>query len=103
MANILDGINNPKDLKNLKPEELTHLAEDIREELIQIATDRLTEGKTAIIIAHRLATVQKADRIIVMDKGKIVEMGPHEKLLQIDGGFYQNLHNVQLIQKQESI
>ena len=84
-------------------DEATSSVDGETEELIQVATDRLTEGKTAIIIAHRLATVQKADRIIVMDKGKIVEMGSHEKLLQIDGGFYQNLHNVQLIQKQESI
>jgi subfamily B ATP-binding cassette protein MsbA len=84
-------------------DEATSSVDGETEELIQIATDRLTEGKTAIIIAHRLTTVQKADRIIVMDKGKIVEMGSHEKLLQIDGGFYQNLHNVQLIQKQESI
>ena len=84
-------------------DEATSSVDGETEELIQIATDRLTEGKTAIIIAHRLATVQKADRIIVMDKGKIVEIGSHEKLLQIDGGFYQNLHNVQLIQKQESI
>jgi ATP-binding cassette subfamily B multidrug efflux pump len=84
-------------------DEATSSVDGETEELIQIATDRLTEGKTAIIIAHRLATVQKADRIIVMDKGKIVEIGSHEKLLQIDGGFYQNLHSVQLIQKQESI
>jgi len=84
-------------------DEATSSVDGETEELIQIAPDRLTEGKTAIIIAHRLATVQKADRIIVMDKGKIVEMGSHEKLLLIDGGFYQNLHNVQLIQKQESI
>ena len=84
-------------------DEATSSVDGETEELIQIATDRLTEGKTAIIIAHRLATVQKADRIIVMDKGKIVEIGSHEKLVQIDGGFYQNLHNVQLIQKQESI
>ena len=63
----------------------------------------MTEGKTAIIIAHRLVTVQKADRIIVMDNGKIVEIGSHENLLQIEGGFYQNLHNVQLLQKQETI
>lgn len=84
-------------------DEATSSVDGETEELIQIATDRLTEGKTAIIIAHRLSTVQKADRIIVMDKGKIVEIGSHEKLLQIDGGFYQNLHNVQLIQKQESI
>lgn len=84
-------------------DEATSSVDGETEELIQVATDRLTEGKTAIIIAHRLATVQKADRIVVMDNGKIVEMGSHEKLLQIEGGFYQNLHNVQLLKKQETI
>jgi len=84
-------------------DEATSSVDGETEELIQVATDRLTQGKTAIIIAHRLATVQKADRIVVMDNGKIVEMGSHEKLLQIEGGFYQNLHNVQLLQKQETI
>ena len=84
-------------------DEATSSVDGETEELIQVATDRLTAGKTAIIIAHRLATVQKADRIVVMDNGKIVEMGSHEKLLQIEGGFYQNLHNVQLLQKQETI
>jgi len=84
-------------------DEATSSVDGETEELIQIATERLTKDKTAIIIAHRLVTVQKADRIIVMDKGKIVEIGSHEKLLQIDGGFYQNLHNVQLVQKQQTI
>ena len=84
-------------------DEATSSVDGETEELIQIATDRLTEGKTSIIIAHRLVTVQKANRIVVMDNGKIVEMGSHEKLMQIKGGFYQNLYNVQLIQKQETI
>ena len=84
-------------------DEATSSVDGETEELIQVATERLTEGKTAIIIAHRLATVQKADRIVVMDNGKIVEMGSHEKLLQIEGGFYQNLHNVQLLKKHETI
>ena len=84
-------------------DEATSSVDGETEELIRVATDRLTSGKTAIIIAHRLATVQKADRIIVMDNGRIVEIGSHEKLLQIEGGFYQNLHNVQLLQKQETI
>ena len=82
-------------------DEATSSVDGETEELIRVATERLTEGKTAIIIAHRLSTVQKADSIIVMDNGKIVEIGSHEKLLQIEGGFYQNLHNVQLFQKQE--
>jgi ATP-binding cassette subfamily B multidrug efflux pump len=84
-------------------DEATSSVDGETEELIQIATDRLTKDKTAIIIAHRLATIQKADRIIVMDQGKIVEMGTHEKLLKIDGGFYQNLQNAQLSKGQEVV
>jgi ATP-binding cassette subfamily B multidrug efflux pump len=84
-------------------DEATSSVDGETEQLIQIATDRLTKDKTAIIIAHRLATIQKADRIIVMDQGKIVEMGTHEKLLKIDGGFYQNLQNAQLSKGQEVV
>lgn len=84
-------------------DEATSSVDGETEELIQIATDRLTKDKTAIIIAHRLATIQKADRIIVMDQGEIVEMGTHEKLLKIDGGFYQNLQNAQLSKGQEVV
>ena len=84
-------------------DEATSSVDGETEELIQIATDRLTKDKTAIIIAHRLATIQNADRIIVMDQGKIVEMGTHEKLLKIDGGFYQNLQNAQLSKGQEVV
>ena len=84
-------------------DEATSSVDGETEELIQIATDRLTKDKTAIIIAHRLATIQKADRVIVMDQGKIVEMGTHEKLLKIDGGFYQNLQNAQLSKGQEVV
>ena len=84
-------------------DEATSSVDGETEELIQIATDFLTKDKTAIIIAHRLATIQKADRIIVMDQGKIVEMGTHEKLLKIDGGFYQNLQNAQLSKGKEVV
>ena len=77
-------------------DEATSSVDGETEELIKIATEHLTKNKTAIIIAHRLVTIQKADRIIVMDQGKIVEMGTHEKLLKIDGGFYQTLQNTQL-------
>ncbi|MEC7658690.1 MAG: ATP-binding cassette domain-containing protein, partial [Bacteroidota bacterium] len=84
-------------------DEATSSVDGETEELIQIATDCLAKDKTAIIIAHRLATIQKADRIIVMDKGKIVEMGTHEKLLKMDGGFYQNLQNAQLNKSQEVV
>ena len=59
----------------------------------------MTEGRTSIIIAHRLTTVKKADRIIVLDKGKIVEIGNHEELLQIENGYYRNLYEVQFLEE----
>ena len=57
----------------------------------------MTEGRTSIIIAHRLTTVKKADKIIVLDKGNIVETGIHEELLQIENGYYRNLYEVQFL------
>ena len=84
-------------------DEATSSVDGETEELIKIATEHLTKNKTAIIIAHRLDTIQKADRIIVMDQGKIVEMGTHEKLLKIDGGFYQTLQNAQLSKGHEVV
>src|SRR5690606_39393233 len=58
-------------------DEATSSIDTESETLIQNATERLTEGRTSIIIAHRLATIQKADQILVMDDGKIVERGTH--------------------------
>ena len=63
-------------------DEATSSVDAYAEQLIQYATDTITKGRTSIIIAHRLATIKKADTIIVMDKGKIVEKGTHSKLLQ---------------------
>ena len=75
-------------------DEATSSVDSHSEKLIQEATDKMTEGRTSIIIAHRLTTVKKADRIIVLDKGKIVEIGNHEELLQIENGYYRNLYEV---------
>lgn len=76
-------------------DEATSSIDSHSEELIQKATQTLTENRTSIIIAHRLATIIKADKIIVMDKGKIVESGSHKELLQIKNGFYQKLYHAQ--------
>lgn len=76
-------------------DEATSSVDSYSEQLIQEATDRITQGRTSIIIAHRLATIKKADRILVMDSGEIVEMGTHQDLLQKQNGYYKNLYEVQ--------
>ena len=65
------------------------------EKLIQEALDKLMEGRTTFVIAHRLSTVRRADMIVVMDKGRIVQRGTHEELLQA-GGLYKEIHDMQL-------
>ena len=62
--------------------------------LIQEALQRLTAGRTSIIIAHRLQTIQEADRVMVLDQGEVVEIGSHEELLGADG-LYATLHSLQ--------
>lgn len=76
-------------------DEATSSIDTYSEELIQNATEILTKGRTSIVIAHRLATIINADKIIVMDKGQIVESGNHNQLLQIENGFYKNLYEAQ--------
>lgn len=76
-------------------DEATSSVDTYSEEMIQTATEKITHGRTSIIIAHRLATIQKADKILVMDAGKIVEEGSHEELLKIENGFYRNLYKIQ--------
>jgi len=76
-------------------DEATSSIDSYSEELIQNATKKLTEGRTSIIIAHRLATIVNADKIIVMDKGLIVEQGNHNELLKLENGFYKKLYEAQ--------
>jgi len=76
-------------------DEATSSIDSNSEELIQKATAKITEGKTSIIIAHRLDTIRKADRIVVMDNGQIVEQGSHEDLMKIEFGKYSQLYNIQ--------
>ncbi len=66
------------------------------EQLIQQALDKLMEGRTTFVIAHRLSTVRRADLIVVMDKGRIVQTGTHEALLA-EGGLYRQIHDLQLV------
>ena len=76
-------------------DEATSSIDSHSEELIQKATKTLTEGRTSIIIAHRLATIVNADSIIVMDKGLIVEKGKHRELLKLENGYYKKLYEAQ--------
>jgi len=78
-------------------DEATSSVDTYSEELIQTATEKITQGRTSIVIAHRLATIKKADKIFVMDAGHIVEIGTHQELLQKDGGYYKNLYEVQFM------
>ena len=84
-------------------DEATSSVDSYSEQLIQDATDKITANRTSIVIAHRLATIKKADRILVMDAGKIVEMGTHKELLKVENGFYKNLYEVQFMAEEESI
>ncbi|WP_417867835.1 ABC transporter ATP-binding protein [Xanthomarina gelatinilytica] len=81
-------------------DEATSSVDSYSEQLIQNATYKITKGRTSIVIAHRLATIKKADKIIVMDEGKIVEIGTHQELLKIEDGFYRNLYEVQFLKEE---
>jgi subfamily B ATP-binding cassette protein MsbA len=75
-------------------DEATSSIDSQSEKLIQKATDAITKNRTSIIIAHRLATIKKADKIIVMEKGILVEQGTHKELLQ-QKGYYSRLYEIQ--------
>lgn len=76
-------------------DEATSSVDTHSEQMIQYATDAITQNRTSIVIAHRLATIKKADKIIVMDKGQIVEQGTHKTLLLKEEGYYKNLYDKQ--------
>ena len=79
-------------------DEATSSIDTESELLIEHAIETLIKGRTSIVIAHRLSTIRKADKIIVLDKGEVVEMGTHQELLQL-GGFYTALNEMQFVEK----
>jgi len=82
-------------------DEATSSIDSESEALIQQAIDKLIKGRTSIVIAHRLSTIRKANKIMVLDKGKIMEMGTHAELIELQGHYFQ-LHKMQF-ELQESI
>jgi ABC-type multidrug transport system fused ATPase/permease subunit len=77
-------------------DEATSALDAESERLVQEALDRLMEGRTSFIIAHRLSTVRKADQILVLENGAVVEQGTHEELVKIENGVYAHLSQLQL-------
>jgi len=80
--------------KVLVLDEATSSVDTMAEQLVQEALERITRGRTSIVIAHRLSTVRHADRILLLDKGRIVEQGKHGELLERDGP-YRRLYDMQ--------
>lgn len=81
-------------------DEATSSIDSESEEMIQRATSKLTEGRTSIVIAHRLSTIHSADKIVVIDKGEIKEIGSHTELMNLKG-YYHNLYQKQFNEENE--
>ncbi len=84
-------------------DEATSSIDVYLEELIQKATETITKNRTSIVIAHRLATIINADKIVVLDKGIVVEEGTHNQLLQKENGYYRKLYDSQFVSREEEI
>ena len=85
-----------KNPKILILDEATSSLDSESERLVQDALEKLMKDRTSIVIAHRLSTIRKADQIIVLDRGKLMEKGNHEELMKLESGIYRNLSQLQL-------
>jgi len=84
-----------KDPRILILDEATSSLDSESERLVQDALEKLMQGRTSIVIAHRLSTIRKADQILVLDQGRLVEIGTHTELLKLQSGIYRNLSELQ--------
>ena len=82
-------------------DEATSALDNKSEAIVQMAIDNLMKDKTVFVIAHRLSTIKNADRIAVINEGKLVELGSHEELMQIDKGHYKTLYEMQFRHQEE--
>jgi ATP-binding cassette subfamily B protein len=79
-------------------DEATSSIDPESEAIIQHAIEKLMARRTSIIIAHRLSTVRNAANILVLDKGEVLEYGPHDRLLEMENGKYRELYEKQFVQ-----
>jgi subfamily B ATP-binding cassette protein MsbA len=91
-----------KDAPVLLLDEATSALDSESERFIQQSLDRLMRDRTTFVVAHRLSTIERADRIVVLEAGRVVEVGPHRELLA-RGGLYSHLHSIQYARKEEVV
>ena len=83
-------------------DEATSALDNESEAIVQKAMDNLMKNRTVFIIAHRLSTIKNADRIAVINEGELVELGKHEELINIEGGAYKALYEMQFRSQEEN-